>query len=75
MPEQQDKPEQPNLVFYEVLTGTLDTGQHVLVQVFRKPDGKITLEQLAFRAHNWETWGVPVRLTHMSTTDNEGRPA
>ena len=65
-PEQQPK---PNLVFYEVLTGTLDTGMQVLVQVFRQADGRITLAQLAFRAETWQTWGPPTRLQHMSTSE------
>lgn len=68
MPEPEQQPK-PNLVFYEVLTGTLDTGMQVLVQVFRQPDGRISLAQLAFRAHTWQTWGPPTRLQHMSTSE------
>lgn len=63
-----DSNEKPNLIFYEVLTGTLDTGQQIMVQVFRRPDGKITLSQVAFRSDKWQSWGVPVRLEHISTT-------
>ncbi len=74
MPEQETPP--PNLVFYEVLTGTLDTGMQVMVQLFRQPDGRITLAQMAFRQATWETWGAPVRLQHMGTTDTTtGKPA
>lgn len=72
-PEEQNQT--PNLIFYEVLTGTLDTGQNVLVQIFRKPNGTISLAQLAFRGNQWETWGVPIRLQHVSTTPNEDKPA
>lgn len=68
MPEPEQQPK-PNLVFYEVLTGTLDTGMQVLVQVFRQPDGRISLAQLAFRAETWQTWGPPTRLQHMSTSE------
>jgi hypothetical protein len=72
---QEEQNQTPNLVFYEVLTGTLDTGINVLVQLFRKPDGTISLAQMAFRTHQWETWGTPIRLQHVSTTPNEDKPA
>lgn len=72
---QEEQNQTPNLIFYEVLTGTLDTGQNVLVQIFRKPNGSISLAQLAFRGNQWETWGVPIRLQHVSTTPNEDKPA
>jgi hypothetical protein len=52
-----------------VLTGTLDSGMQVLVQVFRQPDGRISLAQLAFRAETWQTWGPPTRLQHMTTQE------
>jgi hypothetical protein len=68
VPESDQQPK-PNIVFYEVLTGTLDTGMEVLVQVFREPDGRISLAQLAFRAHKWQTWGPPTRLEHMTTQE------
>ena len=72
----QENPTPPNLVFYEVLTGTLDTGIQVMVQLFRQPDGKITLAQVAFRKDSWERWGVPVRLQQMGTYDTTtGQPA
>ena len=60
--------EKPNLIFYEVLTGKLDTGHEIMVQIFRHPDGRISLAQFAFRADRWATWGPPQRLAHMSTT-------
>ena len=60
--------EKPNLIFYEVLTGNLDTGHEIMVQIFRHPDGRISLAQFAFRADRWATWGAPHRLSHMSTT-------
>jgi hypothetical protein len=75
VPETPEQNPTPNLIFYEVLVGTLDTGQHVLVQIFRKPDGKITLAQLAFRGNQWETWGVPTRLEHLSSTPTQGGAA
>lgn len=62
MAEQQETPQPPNVIFYEVLTGTLDTGQEVLVQIFRRPNGTITLAQIAFRAERWQTWSAPTRL-------------
>lgn len=71
MPELNEPNPTPNLIFYEVLTGSLETGQQVLVQIFRKPDGTMTLAQLAFRAHSWESWGVPIRLSHISTTPTD----
>ena len=40
MPEPTEN-QQPNLIFYEVLTGEFDAGLQVLVQIFRKPDGTI----------------------------------
>lgn len=71
MAEQPEPNQTPNLIFYEVLTGTLETGQQVLVQIFRKPDGTMTLAQLAFRGYSWESWGIPVRLSHISTTPTD----
>jgi hypothetical protein len=75
VPETPEQNQTPNLIFYEVLTGQLDTGQEVLVQIFRKPDGKITLAQLAFRADSWQSWGVPIRLQHISSTPTTGGAA
>ena len=75
MPEPTEETQTPNLIFYEVLTGTLDSGHQVLVQIFRKPDGTMSLAQLAFRGDKWQTWGVPVRLEHISTTPTQGGAA
>ena len=72
MADQQETNQPPNLIFYEVLTGTMETGAQVLVQVFRRPDGTINLAQMALRGNNWETWGKPIRLDHISTTPNGG---
>lgn len=72
MPDQEETSQPPNLIFYEVLTGTMETGAQVLVQVFRRPDGTISLAQLALRGNNWETWGKPIRLEHMGTHSNGG---
>ena len=72
MPDKEKKNQRPNLIFYEVLTGTFDTGAQVLVQVFRRPDGTISLAQMAFRGNNWETWGKPIRLEHMGTHPTNG---
>lgn len=66
MPEPTEN-QQPNLIFYEVLTGEFDAGLQVLVQIFRKPDGTISLAQLATRLKRWETWGTPIRLEHVGT--------
>jgi hypothetical protein len=50
-------------VIYEPLVGHLDTGQQVLVQIFRDPTtGQITDAQLAFRSASWDTWGIPIVL-------------
>ena len=50
-------------VIYEPLLGHLDTGQQVLVQIFRDPaTGQITDAQLAFRSASWDTWGIPIAL-------------
>ena len=65
MPNQEENNQPPNLIFYEVLTGKLDTGAEIMVQLFRKPDGTITLAQFALRRDRWETWGPPHRLTIM----------
>ena len=75
MADQQETNQPPNLIFYEVLTGTLDTGAHVLVQVFRRPDGTISLAQMAFRGDKWETWGKPIRLEHVGTHPTNGGAA
>lgn len=75
MADQQETNQPPNLIFYEVLTGTLDTGAQVLVQVFRQPDGTISLAQMAFRGDKWETWGKPIRLEHMGTHPTNGGAA
>jgi hypothetical protein len=73
--DQEEKNQPPNLIFYEVLTGVLDTGAQVLVQVFRRPDGTISLAQMAFRGDKWETWGKPIRLEHMGTHPTNGGAA
>jgi hypothetical protein len=53
----------PVVIFYEVFTGTMPDGQHVMVQIFRKKgEDRSMLAQLAFRSDKWATWGVPVRL-------------
>ena len=72
MADQEEQNQPPNLIFYEVLTGSMNTGAQVLVQVFRRPDGTISLAQLALRGNNWETWGKPIRLEHMGTYPNGG---
>ena len=65
--------EKPNLIFYEVLTGKLNSGYEIMVQIFRYPDGRISLAQFAFKPNLGATWGPPNRLTHMSTTPtNDG---
>lgn len=65
MAEQQEQ--NPNLIYYEVLTGELETGTQLLVQIFRLPNGTISLAQMAVRMNRWETWGKPIRLEHMGT--------
>ena len=75
MADQQETNQPPNLISYEVLTGTLDTGAQVLVQVFRLPDGTISLAQMAFRGDKWETWAKPIRLEHMGTHSTNGGAA
>jgi hypothetical protein len=72
VPNQQENNQPPNLIFYEVLTGKLDTGAEIMVQLFRKPDGTITLAQFALRKDRWETWGVPHRLNHMGVHPTDG---
>ena len=72
MPEEQETNQAPNLIFYEVLTGELDTGAEIMVQLFRLPNGKITLAQFALRGNRWETWGIPHRLQHMGTHPTTG---
>lgn len=47
---------------YEVFTTHLDTGQQVMVQIFRDPlDGRVLHSQLSFRT-NQDSWGVPYQL-------------
>lgn len=66
---QQDK---PNLIFYEVLTGELETGHQIMVQIFRRPDGSITLAQFALRTYTMDSWGVPQKLSFISSTPDKG---
>ena len=72
MADQEETNQPPNLIFYEVLTGTMETGAQVLVQVFRQPDGTISLAQLALRGKSWEMWGKPIRLEHKGTHPTGG---
>jgi hypothetical protein len=72
VPNQTENNQPPNLIFYEVLTGQLDTGAEIMVQLFRKPDGTITLAQFALRKDRWETWGAPFRLNHMGVHPTDG---
>lgn len=48
---------------YEVYTTTLDNGQEVLIQIFRKPESGIVLHaQMAFRTATGDSWSVPYQL-------------
>jgi hypothetical protein len=47
---------------YEVYTSNLDSGQQVMVQIFRDPvDGRVLHSQLAFKDITG-SWGVPYQL-------------
>ena len=47
---------------YEVYTSNLETGQQVMVQIFRDPlDGRVLHSQLAFKDAS-DSWGVPYQL-------------
>jgi hypothetical protein len=47
---------------YEVFTTYLETGQQVMVQIFRDPlDGRTLHSQLAFKDISG-SWGVPYQL-------------
>lgn len=51
------------VILYEVFTGTMPDGRQVMVQVFRRQgQDKSMVAQLAFRDHNAQTWGPPIRL-------------
>ena len=65
----------PNLIYYEVLTGELDTGMQLLVQLFRLPDGTIKLGQFCLRSDRWATWGPPSKLIHMGVHPTVSEPA
>ena len=47
---------------YEVYNSNLETGQQVMVQIFRDPlDGRVLHAQLAFK-DTLGSWGVPYQL-------------
>jgi hypothetical protein len=47
---------------YEVFITHLDTGQQVMVQIFRDPlDGRVLHSQLAFKDAS-DSWGIPYQL-------------
>ena len=47
---------------YEVYTSHLDSGQQVMVQIFRDPlDGRVLHSPLAFKDIT-DSWGVPYQL-------------
>ena len=47
---------------YEVYTSHLETGQQVMVQIFRDPlDGRVLHSQLAFKDAAG-SWGIPYQL-------------
>jgi hypothetical protein len=47
---------------YEVYTSNLDSGQQVMVQIFRYPlNGRVLHSQLAFKDASG-SWGVPYQL-------------
>lgn len=62
-----DQDNTPNLIYYEVLTCTLDSGLEVLVQIFRRDDGSVRMAQIAFRNETWDAWGKPTQLTSRGT--------
>jgi len=70
-----DTSDKPNLIFYEVLTGKLESGHQIMVQLFRRPDGTIALAQFALRRFSGDSWGIPQRLQFMSSTAAEKDPA
>ena len=74
-PDTVEPDQPPNLVFYEVLTGELDTGMQLLIQLFRLPDGTIKLGQFSLRSDRWATWGPPSRLTHKGVHPTVSEPA
>jgi len=63
-PDTVEPDQTPNLIYYEVLTGELDTGMQLLIQLFRLPNGTIQLGQFSLRSSRWDTWGPPTRLEH-----------
>jgi hypothetical protein len=47
---------------YEVFTTYLETGQQVMVQIFRDPlNGRVLHSQLAFK-DVLDSWGIPYQL-------------
>jgi hypothetical protein len=55
---------EPQVFIYEVGRCTLDSGQEVLIQIFRHSDThKIIRAQMAFRTLTRDSWGVPTELS------------
>jgi hypothetical protein len=52
------------IIIYEAYRGIEpETNRQVLVQIFRNKDtNEIISSQMAYRAANWDTWGVPFNL-------------
>ena len=54
---------EPKVFIYEVGRCSLDSGQEVLIQIFRHSDThKIIRAQMAFRTLSQDSWGVPTEL-------------
>jgi alanyl-tRNA synthetase len=48
---------------YEAFRATLETGQEVLVQIFRDLEsGQVIDSQIAFRTAAYGSWGTPYQL-------------
>ena len=48
---------------YEVFTTYLETGQQVMVQIFRDPDdGRVLHAQIAFKDAVGDSWQTPYQL-------------
>ena len=57
---------EPKAFIYEVFMTTLDSGQRIMVQIFRDPDShQVIHSQLAFKTTANDTWGVPYQLEQL----------
>jgi alanyl-tRNA synthetase len=56
---------EPKVFIYETFRCDLDSGQEILIQIFRDSDTHKTIRaQIAFRTMSGDSWGIPTELTY-----------